>query len=68
LRQKIDKIKNEEFDAKSKVLESAVLTKQIRTIGVQQLNFDVEKPGKKYEQFRKSLAKGLKTEIFNKKK
>ena len=45
LRQKIEEIKTEKFNPKAKIHESAVLTKTIRTIGVQQLNFDMEKSG-----------------------
>jgi len=43
LRRKIEEIKLEKFDAKAKIAASKVLTQTIRTIGVQQLNFDVER-------------------------
>ena len=45
LRRKIEEIKLEKFDAKAKIAQSKVLTQTIRTIGVQQLNFDVETAG-----------------------
>lgn len=45
LRQKIDKIKNEKFDAKSKVKSSSVLQKTIRDCGVQMVNHDIECEG-----------------------
>lgn len=46
IKQKIEKIREEKFDAEAKIKSSKVLTKTIRTIGVQQLNIDIEKQGK----------------------
>lgn len=43
IKQKIEKIREEKFDAEAKIKSSKVLTKTIRTIGVQQLNIDIEK-------------------------
>lgn len=45
MKQKIAQIREEKFDPESKIKSSKVLTKTIRTIGVQQLNIDVEKQG-----------------------
>ena len=42
LRQRIQQIRNEKFDARSKVKESKVLQKTIQKCGVQMLNHDIE--------------------------
>ena len=45
LRQKIELLKKEQFDAVSMVKQSAVLTKTIRDCGVQMVNHDIECQG-----------------------
>ena len=45
LRQKIDQLKREKFDASSKVKSSAILQKTIRDCGVQMVNHDIECKG-----------------------
>ena len=46
LRQKIEKIRNEKFNPKTKIYESDILKKQVRNVGIQKLNFNVESSGK----------------------
>lgn len=46
LRQKIELLKREQFDAASMVKQSAVLTKTIRDCGVQMVNHDIECQGR----------------------